>query len=691
MRDVRRSRFLPHSEFLIPHFDRDNRVKTERSIKEFLAEAEDILETANQTLLSIERGQESGRVDPDLVNALFRSIHSFKGLSGMFGLQAPADLSHKLEFMLDELRLGKLGLGRKTLDVLFETVGLLGRLVQQLGKRKQPEDISAALGRIDEVLKAGSAPSDRAMLERVELDREMLKVLTEYEEFRLKENIRERKNLLLIKASFELDNFEKGIKRLNQTLKKYGEIICTLPTSGRERGGIGFTIVVGTGKEGDALAALLKTPNLSIEKVPYVEGVKRTESRTEVPGALRSVSNTVRVDIYRLDNLMNIVGEMHLTKNAIAWIARDMRAVQGFTGFAADLHKLHRNLERKLNELQEGILEVRMVPVGQIFTRLSQAVRKYAREAEKEVDLQLEGEETELDKLMIEDLADPLMHLIRNAVDHGIEPLGVRKQAGKPEQGAVRLTAFPKGNHVVITVEDDGAGMDAGRILAKAVEKGLVGQDHGLDPEADRREILDFIFIPGFSTAEKVTEISGRGVGMDVVKKNVSKLSGMIDIETEPGAGTKFIITLPITLAIIKALVVDAGKQAFAVPLSSVLEILRVNAGQIETVESREVMAVRDETIPLLRLTQAFNLPAGEAKEALYVVLVGLAERRLGLVVDGIRGQQEIVIKPLGKRLSETPGVAGATELGDQRGVVLVLDVESLIEGAAKRAQTARA
>jgi two-component system chemotaxis sensor kinase CheA len=326
-----------------------------------------------------------------------------------------------------------------------------------------------------------------------------------------------------------------------------------------------------------------------------------------------------------------------------------------------------------------------MVPIGQIFTRLAQVVRKYAKEAGKEINLQLSGEDTELDKLMIEDLADPIMHLIRNAIDHGIEPPEVRRQSGKPAQGSVKLSAYPKGNHVVITVEDDGAGMDKSKILEKAVEKGVLLPDHGLDPEADRKEILDLIFLPGFTTREAVTEISGRGVGMDVVRRNVSKLSGMIDVETELGAGSKFMLTLPITLAIIKALIVEAGGQVFAVPLSSVLEIIQTTEAQVETVETREVMAIRDETVPILRLTQVFKLLPKTEGGSLYLILVGLAERRLGIAVEGLRDQQEIVIKPLGKRLVDLQGIAGATELGDQRGVVLVLDVESLIEGAMKK------
>jgi two-component system chemotaxis sensor kinase CheA len=379
---------------------------------------------------------------------------------------------------------------------------------------------------------------------------------------------------------------------------------------------------------------------------------------------------------------MSTVGELHIIKGEIGRIAADLRGLQGFTGDAVNLYKPHKNLERRLNEIQEGILGVRMVPIGQIFTRLVQVVRNYAREAGKEIDLEIQGEETELDKLMVEDLADPLMHLIRNAIDHGIDRPEVRKAKGKPERGLVRLAAFPKGNHVMITVEDDGRGIDLPAVLAKAREKGLAEGE--LDAERNRKEVLDLIFLPGFTTSETVTEISGRGVGMDVVKRNVSRLSGMIDIETEAGEGTIFTLTLPITLAIFKALIIETGGRRFAVPLGSVLEILRVTPDQIETIETREVMAIRDETVPLLRLTDAFNLPKGEPQEKLFVILVGLAERRLGLIVDKLRGQQEIVIKPLGSRLADTPGISGATELGDKI-VVLVLDVESLIEGAMRK------
>jgi two-component system chemotaxis sensor kinase CheA len=661
-------------------------MKSDRPIQEFLAEAEDILESANTALLSLEEGQPSGRVNADTVNGLFRSLHSFKGLAGMFGLTTLADLSHKLEFLLDEVRLGKVGLSRETLDALTDTVGLLGRLVQQTGKGRPLEDIAGALERIDRVLAAKeSTGSEQSLLSRISLDPGVLQVLTEYEEHRLVENIRERKNLFLIRVSFSFSEFESGIRTLTEVLKQHSEVICTLPTAGSGGDGIGFTIMVGTAETQETLAVSVNLPAASFAPVPRLYESCPPEAQQPQLATLKAVSNTVRVDIHKLDNLMSTVGELHIIKGEIGRIAGDLRGLQGFTGVAVNLIKAYKNLERRLNEIQEGILDVRMVPIGQIFTRLAQVVRKYTRDAGKEIDLEISGEETELDKLMVEDLADPLMHLIRNAIDHGIDHPDVRRIQGKPARGLIRLTAFPKGNHVVITVEDDGGGIDPHRVLAKAREKGLVEEE--LDAERDRKEVLDLIFLPGFTTSETVTEISGRGVGMDVVKRNISRLSGTIDIETEVGEGTSIILTLPITLAIIKALIIEASGRRFAVPLGSVLEILRVRPEQIETIEMREVMAIREETIPLLRLADAFALPQAEQQETLFVVLVGLAERRLGLVVDRLRGQQEIVIKPLGSRLADTPGIAGATELGDKV-VVLVLDVESLIEGSTRKAVT---
>jgi two-component system chemotaxis sensor kinase CheA len=319
-----------------------------------------------------------------------------------------------------------------------------------------------------------------------------------------------------------------------------------------------------------------------------------------------------------------------------------------------------------------------MVPLGQVFDKLSRVVRKISREAGKDVRFVISGADTELDKLIVEELSDPLMHVIRNCVDHGIEPAAQRTRAGKPEAGTLAISAAQRGNHVVITIEDDGAGVDEQRLLKRAIAMGHM--EPGVAADLSRREVLNLMFLPGLSTKEVVDEMSGRGVGMDVVKTNISRLSGIIDVESEPGHGTRITITLPITLAIIQALVIRAAGRTYAVPLNAVLESLLITPEEVRTVERREVITVRGSTLPILRLEDAFRLDRDKPRpRKLYVVVVGMAQHRMGLVVDELHGQQDIVIKSLGRALDGIPGVAGATELGNQQ-TVLVLDVAALVE-----------
>jgi two-component system chemotaxis sensor kinase CheA len=321
-----------------------------------------------------------------------------------------------------------------------------------------------------------------------------------------------------------------------------------------------------------------------------------------------------------------------------------------------------------------------MVPLEQVFDKLARMVRKIAREVGKEIDLHVQGGDVELDKLIVEELADPLMHLIRNAVDHAIEPPEQRARAGKPPAGQLHLTAAQKGNHVEIGVEDDGAGIDEDRVREVAVQRGLASAQ--AVREMSRREVMNLIFTPGFSTARQVTALSGRGVGMDVVKNNIANLSGMIDLRTERGKGTRFELTLPVTLAIVRALVVQAAGRTYAVPLNSVLEILEVRARDVRTLSSREVISVRGATLPLVRLARTFGLEGEAPPEPFFVVAVGLAQERLGIAVDELVGQQDIVVKPLGVQLHGVRGIAGATDLGTRR-TVLVLDVGAIIEDVA--------
>jgi two-component system chemotaxis sensor kinase CheA len=343
--------------------------------------------------------------------------------------------------------------------------------------------------------------------------------------------------------------------------------------------------------------------------------------------------------------------------------------------------RLHRNFDRRLGEMQEGILEVRMVPLGQVFDRLARVVRQISREVNKEIRLVITGAETEIDKLIVEELSDPLMHMIRNAIDHGIEPAEQRKAVGKPVAGTIALNAFQKGNHVMIEVEDDGRGIDEEALLEKALRLGKI--DHPSDAlEISRTEILNLIFLPGVSTRGEASDLSGRGVGMDIVKTNISKLGGVIDVHSEQGIGTKLTITLPITLAIVSALLVRVMEQTFAIPLSSVSEAIGFDGSGVRVVDGREVTTLRGTTLALCPLEKLLELsvPAHyRLPRRRFVVVASLGNRRVGLVVDHLFGQQDIVIKPLGRSLSRVKGFAGATELGDQR-VGLVLDAAALIE-----------
>jgi two-component system, chemotaxis family, sensor kinase CheA len=649
-----------------------------RSKEEFLAEAEDILEDLNQQLILLEGMVDGGSIDPDIVNAIFRGVHSLKGLSGMFGFEGISGLSHQLEYLLDALRLGKLDITKDVTTTIFNALDRLKELSEEIGKAgSESIEVSDVVAMIEGALAGGGAAEKRSLIDDLMIDKEVVSVLTEYEEHRLKENIKAKNNICMVKATFELATFDKDLTTLNDRLKSIGEIISTLPSSGMSPGGIEFNLLVGSKDPVEDVKAKVESERVEVREIKYKADEKKVEAAAP---SLRSLSKTVRVDIGRLDRLMNIVGELVLSKNIISQIGKELKGAQGFTGLAVDLHKASRTLERKLGELQEGVIEVRMVPIGQIFTRLAQAVRKYAGEVGKEIELETLGEDTELDKLMVEDMSDPLMHLIRNSIDHGVETPAERSRRGKPQKGHIRLNAFPKGNRVVITVEDDGAGIDHEKVRRVAVSKGLLEEAEVLS----KREMLDLVFLPGFSTKENVSEVSGRGVGMDVVKKNVSKLSGMIDVDTEIGVGTTFTITLPITLAIIKALIVEVSTETFAVPLSSVLESLMITRDKIETIERREIISLRGETLPLLRMDRVFRLPHMEEGEFLYVVVVGVAERRLGLVVDRLVGQQEIVIKSIGEKLKGVTGIAGATELGDNE-VVLVMDVEALIDEATMR------
>ena len=680
---------------------------------EFLSEAQEVIEAFSRNLLQLDAQQRGGEFDPDLLNAAFRAIHSLKGLAGLFGASRVTALAHALESTLDSLRLGRLPLSQPALDVLFEAVEVFQNMLAVFGT-EDADTVSTEplLARISALSPDGNG--DAGAEDLLGLDPSILGVLTEYEEHRLRENVRLGRRLYRVHAAFDLLAIDVGIESLKGKLKEFGEVITYLPSadSGADDR-IELDILLGSdAKLGDVAAGVAEegvrvygldaaaaTPAPASAPAPAREAVVPSPTPTPVPlddeaidlvdgtaaMSLRSISQTVRVDLERLDVLMNLVGELALVQANLTGTLDSVRAIRGAADVSRELQTHLRTMDRKLSLLQQSILDVRMVPLGQVFDKLARVVRKLGREAGKDIRLMITGADTELDKLIVEELSDPLMHMIRNCIDHGIETEAERTSLGKGATGRIELRAFQKGNRVVIEVEDDGRGMDWRVIRDKAVSRGLLGEVESR--EMTRQEVIDLIFVPGFSTKDSATEVSGRGVGMDVVKTNIARLSGLIDIDTAPGQGSKFAITLPVTLAIIQALVIQTAKQTFCIPLNSVLESIMVSAADIETVEGHEVVSLRGKTLPILHLSRIFDLQTHYRyldPARIYVVIVGLAQHRVGIVVDELLGQQDVVIKPLGRALRGVPGIAGATELGGGR-TVLLLDVSVLVEEALGR------
>ncbi len=397
------------------------------------------------------------------------------------------------------------------------------------------------------------------------------------------------------------------------------------------------------------------------------------EQQTASQLQLKTAESTIRVDVSRLDELMNLVGELVLGRNRLSQINFKMN--EAFEGHAMvrDLVETSSQIDLITTELQMAVMKTRMVQIAKVFNKMPRLVRDLSRELKRDIDLQMYGEETELDKSIIEEINDPLVHILRNAADHGIESAEERKKLGKPEKGTVIIKAEHEGNHIVISIQDDGKGIDIEKIKKKSIEKGLITAQQAA--ELSKREALNLIFAPGLSTAEKVSNVSGRGVGMDVVKTNITKLKGIVDIESEIGVGSKFIIKLPLTLAIIQGLLVKSSNESFAIPLNSVLEVVRVRKEEINTINGFEVIRLRDTVLPLARLNQIFSVDRQEKEDAWqYIVVVGLAEERLGIMVDSLLGQREVVIKSLGDYLGSIQGIAGSTILGDGK-VIMIIDV----------------
>jgi two-component system chemotaxis sensor kinase CheA len=678
--------------------------------REFVSEAEEILETMRARLADLsDRLGAGAEADPEIVNAMFRAAHSLKALAGMFRFDPISALAHKLEDVLDGLRLGRVPLSADLLAWLDEVIALFASLLGQVGD-------SAALGeaatRIESLTAGVGAMSGRAESEdefaSLAIDPNVLRALTEYEEHRLRENLRRGRQIALVDAPFEIKTFEEGLAELSGALRAGGEVLSTLPSPGESgESQIRFSLLVASDWDEAELAARVDFPGASVRTVRArtqaraaasgaaptpvapVESAP-TESDSDAPAAqpelesLKSISDTVRVDIRKLDDLMNLVGELVIQRGAIGDLIARLCQRAETAKIGNEFTKVHKSLDRKLRELQSAVLEVRMVPLRQVFEKVSRVVRRLRRELDKQVELEIRGADTELDKLIVEALVDPLMHVVRNALDHAIEPADERRATLKDETGRITVDAFQRGNHVVISVRDDGRGIDRAALRRRAEQLGRVEPDAVLS----EKETLDLIFQPGISTRDEVTETSGRGVGMDIVRSNLASLGGVVDVESTPGRGTTIAMTLPITLAIIQSLIVGVRDRRFAIPLNSVLETLVIEPSAIQSSEGRALYNLRGVPLLLRRLDDEFALTGGARAARPCVIVVGIGDQRLGLIVDRLEGQQDTVIKPIQGPVQNLRGISGATDLGDQD-PVLVLDLSALVEDALRRREAA--
>ncbi len=655
------------------------------SRRDFILEAEELIEEAERLAIEIQENLEKG-LNPDTVNALFRQIHTLKGLSGLFQLKSISDMSHVFEYLLDDLRLGRIDISEDVVEFILENIDILKALITNVEQESLP-DVSSYVREIEAFRSSHFTKQEEVKLEGL-IEQSILSVLSQYEESRLKTNIREGKGVYYMDVAFPLMTFDTALKELSEKIKSMGELIATMPTqTDLPPDSIGFRLLFASlhSKEDLLSAGIEARTILNPEKTRSGTGNQKSESKPQA-GELRQIkdtaSSTVKVDINKLDLILNTIGEISLTRGAIKRVADEMKELYGISPLVFDLHKISASLEKRIHELQDEVLAIRMVPLAQLFGRVNQMLRRYAREVNKTVRVEIYGEDTEIDKSISDNIMEPLMHLVRNAIDHGIESPEERKAKGKQEEGLITFRAYQKGNHVVIEVADDGRGIDLEKIRKRAMERGILSSD-----KVTKEELIELIFTPGFSTKETVTEISGRGVGMDVVRDKIASIGGFVEVETFEDKGSIFRLTIPITLAIIKSILVRVGSEKFAFPLTSVSETLLIKESDIQSIEKMEAYNLRGTVLPLIRVSDALGINSNQ-KEFYYVVVAGTGERRIGLLVDELIGQQEIVIKPLGRYLEGLRWYAGAAEVGRHE-LILVLDVDAFIqEGTIRKLRT---
>ncbi|UOS03492.1 chemotaxis histidine kinase/response regulator CheAY2 [Helicobacter pylori] len=654
-------------------------------MEDFLIEAFEMNEQLDQDLVELEHNPE----DLDLLNRIFRVAHTIKGSSSFLNLNILTHLTHNMEDVLNRARKGEIKITPDIMDVVLRSIDLMKTLLVTI-RDTGSDTNNGKENEIEEAVKQLQAITSQNLEGAKEGTKEAPK--KESQEEAKKENIKENqenKAKAPTAESLASDNplaDEPDLDYANMSAEEVEAEIERLLNKRQEADKERRAQKKQEAKPKQEVApkaeiSKTETPKTETPKAPKTETKAKAKADTEENKAPSiGVEQTVRVDVRRLDHLMNLIGELVLGKNRLIRIYGDVEERYDGEKFLEELNQVVSSISAVTTDLQLAVMKTRMQPVGKVFNKFPRMVRDLSRELGKSIELIIEGEETELDKSIVEEIGDPLIHIIRNSCDHGIEPLEERRRLNKPETGKVQLSAYNEGNHIVIKISDDGKGLDPVMLKEKAIEKGVISER---DAEGmSDREAFNLIFKPGFSTAKVVSNVSGRGVGMDVVKTNIEKLNGIIEIDSEVGVGTTQKLKIPLTLAIIQALLVGVQEEYYAIPLSSVLETVRISQDEIYTVDGKSVLRLRDEVLSLVRLSDIFKVDAIlESNSDVYVVIIGLADQKIGVIVDYLIGQEEVVIKSLGYYLKNTRGIAGATVRGDGK-ITLIVDVGAMMDMA---------
>ncbi len=653
-------------------------------MEDFLIEAFEMNEQLDQDLVELEHNPE----DLDLLNRIFRVAHTIKGSSSFLNLNILTRLTHNMEDVLNRARKGEIKITPDIMDVVLRSIDLMKTLLVTIrdtgsdannGKENEIEEAVKQLQAITSQNLEGAKEGTKEAPKK-ENEKEAKK---EAEKENTEEN-QENKAKAPTAENSASDNplaDEPDLDYTNMSAEEVEAEIERLLNKRQEADKERRAQKKQEAKPKQEVAPKTETPKTETPKAPKTETKAKAKADTEENKAPSiGVEQTVRVDVRRLDHLMNLIGELVLGKNRLIRIYSDVEERYDGEKFLEELNQVVSSISAVTTDLQLAVMKTRMQPVGKVFNKFPRMVRDLSRELGKSIELIIEGEETELDKSIVEEIGDPLIHIIRNSCDHGIEPLEERRRLNKPETGKVQLSAYNEGNHIVIKISDDGKGLDPVMLKEKAIEKGVISER---DAEGmSDREAFNLIFKPGFSTAKVVSNVSGRGVGMDVVKTNIEKLNGIIEIDSEVGVGTTQKLKIPLTLAIIQALLVGVQEEYYAIPLSSVLETVRISQDEIYTVDGKSVLRLRDEVLSLVRLSDIFKVDAIlESNSDVYVVIIGLADQKIGVIVDYLIGQEEVVIKSLGYYLKNTRGIAGATVRGDGK-ITLIVDVGAMMDMA---------